>query len=361
MNGSSGPVGAFGTTLSKLALLGALAFLPSCGGGGGGGVDVTPPSTNLRYVLGPPRAGVAPLTVEAGESKFTLSSNPPAIELPSIRGTYDTATLDATIDDNAVLPILWADTATPTDNPLFGNLEVVASKPFRWNDANDPTSGEFLITSRDGFFPGKIRAGVSTAGGAGVRTGYDSANDGIYEQEASETWGSFYGLWEDDTKPLFQRVASFVFYTREAIFSVMELSMETVNTIEDHRAELQAAGSDNAIQVDCDALPGAPNQPGSFSIAWTDVNGNGVIDHDLSGAGKHDTFTFMIGQCWIDDPTDPEDLLLDGVIRIAYYEPSVQWGPVFENLVITLTRNNKVVYASPVTVNGGFSLLIPGY
>ena len=49
------------------------------------------------------------------------------------------------------------------------------------------------------------------------------------------------------------------------------------------------------------------------------------------------------------------------MIRIAYYEHQVQWGPVFNNLVMTRTLNNVVVPGSAVTVNGGFSLLIPGY
>jgi hypothetical protein len=359
MNDSTSKGGGEYRFFHAMMFLGVLALLSGCGGGGGGGVDVTPPSTNLDYILGPPRAGVAPLTVTGPLSKFTLSSNPPTMELPLITGTFNTATLDTTIADNAAVPILWADTATPSDNSLFGNLEVFASQPFRWNGASDPTAGEFLITSRNGIFPGRIRARVSTAAGGGVQTAYDDNADGTYGSDVFYAWGSFHDLWKDVSKLIHERASSFVYSVRQTIFSLMDLAMETTNAIEDHRAELQAAGSDNAIQVECDALPGG--SPGSYSIAWTDVNGNGKIDYDLSGAQQHDTFTFTINQCWIDDPSDPEDLLLNGVIEMDYYEPHLQWGPVFDNLVVTPTSDNVAIPGSAITVNGGFSLFVPGY
>lgn len=358
MNDSASKGGGDFRFFHTMVFLGILALLSACGGGGGGGVDVTPPSTNLDYVLGPPRGPVPRLTVTGPSSKFLLASIPPVSDGPYMAGTIDTATGATTIADNAAVPILWPDTATPSDQPLFGNLTVTVSRAFHWNGASDPTAGEFLITSRNGFFPGTIRARVIT-GGAGVRSEYDSGNDGTYEESADDPWGSFHDLWGDGTKPLFRRVASFVFYTREATFSVMELSMETTNVIEDHRAALQAAGSDNAISVECDALPG--QSPGSYTIVWTDVNGNGQIDYDLSAAQKNDTFTFTINQCWVDDPSDPEDLLLAGVIRLSYYEPNLQWGTVFENLVMTPTLNNAAVPGEAMAVNGGFSLFIPGF
>jgi len=342
-----------------MVLLGLLALLPACGGGGGDVAPDTPP-TKLDYVFGPPRGPFPRLTVTGPQSKFILTSIPPASDGPYMAGTFDSKTLDTTIADNAAVPILWPDTTTPTGDPLFGNVSVTVNQAFRWNGADDPTAGEFLITSRNGIFPGTIRARV-LAGGAGVRAEYDSNNDGAIDNAVSEVWGSFHDLWADGTKPLFQRVASFVFYTREATFSMIELSMETTNVIEDHRAELQAAGSDNAIAVACDALPGTPNQPGSFSIVWTDVNGNGQIDYDTSPAQQNDTFTFTINQCWTDDPSDPDDLLLDGVIRLVYYEPHLQWGTVFDNLVVTPTLNNVVIPGSATTVNGGFSLFVPGF
>lgn len=342
----------FASTFMNLALLGLLALLPSCGGGGGGG-DVAPdiPETNLDYVFGPPRGPVPRLTVTGPLSKFTLTPLEPTYMI----GTYDKETLDVTITDNAAVPILWADTVTPSDQPLFGNLEVTVSQAFRWNGASDPTAGEVLITSRNGFFPGTIRARV-LAGGAGVRSEYDSGNDGTYEESAENSWGSFYDLWEDGSEPVYERVSSFVYSTRETAFSLMEMSMETSNAIEDHRAELEAAGSDNAVQVECDALPG--ESPGSYTIVWTDVNGNGLID---SVGPQYDTLAFAIDHCWMDNPSDSEDLLLDGGIHLAYYEAKVQWGIVFNNLVVTPTLDNVVVPEAAMTVNGGFSLLIPGY
>jgi hypothetical protein len=273
-------------------------------------------------------------------------------------GTFDKETLDATIADNVAVPILWPDTATPAGEPLFGNLSVTVTQPFRWNDVNDPTQGELLITSRDAYWPGRIRMRVLT-GGAGIRTDYDSGNDGTYEEGVSYSWGAFYDLWADDSKPIFERVSSFVYYMRQGVFSLIDLSMETTLVIEDNRTALEAAGSDNAIRVECDTLPGAPDQPGYYDIVWSDVNGNGVIDNTYSG--QYDTFTITLHQCWADDPSDPEDMLLDGVIGLAYYEPHVQWGSVFDDLVLTKTLNNAVVAGSAKTINGGFSFLIPGY
>jgi len=359
MNGTGGAGGMFGAKMAILALLGILVFLPACGSGGGGGVDVTPPNTNLNFVFGPPRATVGPLTVTGSQSRFILSAT---TDGPWMTGTFDTATLDATIADNTAVPILWPDTTTPTGAPLFGNLSVAVSRTFRWHDADDPVEGELLITSRDSTFPGRIRVGVSVQAGArGMLSEYDDNSDGTYEPGVFHPWADFYALWGDGAAPLYQRISSFVYSMRQGVFSLIDLSMQTVNVVEDGRTALEAAGSGKAIRVGCDALPGAPDQPGYYDIVWTDVNGNGVIDADLSGGNRNDTVTVTLQQCWIDDPSDPEDLLLDGVLRLEYYEPHVQWGAVFDELVMTRTLNNVVVPGSAKTVNGGFSLLIPGY
>jgi hypothetical protein len=339
-----------------MVLIGLLALLPACGGGGGGG-DVAPdtPQTVLNYIFGPPRAGVGPLTVTGVQSRFILSAS---TDGPWMSGTFDKETLDTTITDNVAVPIVWPDTATPTGDPLFGNLSVTVSQTFRWNGADDPTAGELLITSRNAFFPGTIKMRV-LAGGAGIRTEYDSGNDGTYEEGVSDSWGAFYDLWADDSKPIFERVSSFVYYMRQGVFSLIDLSMETTLVIEDNRTALQAAGSGNAVRVGCDTLEGAQDQPGYYDIVWTDVNGSGVIDNTYSGL--YDTFSITLHQCWANDPSDPEDMLLDGVIRLAYYEPKVQWGAVFDDLVMTRTLNNVVVPGSAQTINGGFSFLIPGF
>lgn len=335
-------------------------LLPSCGGGGGGDVEQTPPTTNLEYTLGGPRAGTAPLTVTGPASKFTLGSDPPAQELPLIRGRWDTETLDATIAGDPDNVIFWADTLTPADGPLFGNLSVSASETFRWNGADDPTAGEFLIRSRDGSFPGTIRAQVTSQGGAaGVLSRYDAGNDGTYESSAFSPWSAFGDSWEDGGLPLYQRAASFVFHARQATFSAFEFSIEATIYVEDLRAELLAAGSGSAVPVNgvCGTLPGAPGQPGTFSVTWTDVNGNGQIDYDSSG-GLWDTFTFAISQCRVDDPDDSASFLLNGVMRLVYYEKPFQWGVAFDGFVAAPVVNDAVVPDSATTFDGGFSVMM---
>jgi len=300
------------------------------------------------------------LTVTGSRSRFILASIPPASDGPYMTGTFDKATRDTTIPDNAAVPILWPDTSTPAGDPMFGNLSIAVSRTFRWNGADDPTEGELLITSRDASFPGRIRVKVFVQSGApGMMSEYDDDNDGTFEQGAFHPWQDFYYLWEEDSNPPYQRISSFVYYMRQGIFSLIDISMRTANAIESHRAALEAAGSGNAVRVECDALPGGPNPPGHYDIVWTDGNGNGVIDN--TSAGLRDTFTLTLQQCWVDDPSDPEDLLLDGVVRFDYYEPHVQWGSVFDDLVMTRTLNNAVVPGSAMNVSGGFSLLIPGY
>ncbi|MEW6721501.1 MAG: hypothetical protein AB1346_13725 [Thermodesulfobacteriota bacterium] len=332
-----------------------------CCGGGGGGVDVTPPTTNLDFVLGPTRGPTPPLTVTSGGSSFTLASNPPVQEMPLIRGTWDTETLNATVTGDPDNVILWADTTGPAGQPLFGSLSVVASRTVRWNGGDDPTAGEYTVTSRDAAFPGRVRARVSLQGAtAGVTAEYDAGGDGIYEESAFTPWAGFGDLWADGAAPLYQRVSSYVFFTRDVLFSAMDFSIQATLFVEDLRGALLAAGSDNAVAVSgvCAPLSGVAGQPGTFTLAWTDVNGNGQIDYDLSGAGLWDTFTFTISQCWIDDPADPEDFLLDGALRFAYYERNLQWSPVFDNLVVTRTLNGAVVPDATATYNGGFSVFM---
>ncbi len=207
------------------------------------------------------------------------------------------------------------------------------------------------------FLPGQDSgSGDTQAGSAGVLAEYDGGGDGTYEQKAFSAWGPFHDLWADNTAPFFQRVSSFVYYTREAAYSIMNLSIEATKMVEDLRADLLEAGSDNAVQVDCDSLPGGSPPPGSLTVAWTDANGNGQIDYDLTGA--KDTFTFTAVQCWIDNPSDPEDFLMDGVMRLTYYEQQLQWGPAFDAFAMTRIRNGALVSGSTISYDGGFSLFM---
>jgi hypothetical protein len=340
-------------TIAKSALLAltvvtGIATIIGSGGGGGDGDNETP-STTLNYTLSAPR-GPNPLTASTQGGALTISfpSNPPVQDLPWLTGTYDTSSLDVVLNSSAD-PVAWVDTS----GVPFGNVEVKVTQTFRWNDSNEPTVGEMTVTSRDGTFIGTIKVTVTSSPSPGVNISWDSDNNGTFETgPVFYSWTNFEDLWENNATALWQRIASFTYSMRALLYEEANLAIETFATIEDLFSQFEAAGGGSTLVGTC-----SPNSPvgglNQVQVTWNDLDASGTIS-------LNDSFTFTFNNCWVDDPGDDIDEVLNGQMDFLNYDRHVQACPAYNNLVAQETDVNGLIAGTDVTLNGGLCLFIPG-
>ena len=330
--------------LGIVALFGVVTV--SCNSGGGGGDDGGGTQTStLNYYLDMPRAGTPSLSVQMAGLNTTFNNL-------SARGTLIQAVAPAT--ENAVTlsssttPVVSLATGT-----LFGDLPVMVTQTFSWTGSNHPTAGEFTVTLGAN---GSVRSTV-LPGGAGVRVAlYDINNVQLATEDYS--WANFEVLWEDDNASTYKRVASFVYGARSFLYDQVDTALEAMYMIEDNRAALQAAGSDQPLVANCSTNPPPGIGQNTVTMTWTDVDGSGTINHNP--AGGLDTIHFTFNGCWVDDPADDIDAVLNGMLRFNYYEPHLQWGVAYIEFVVTETDMNGPIQGSGMTINGGFAFLAAG-
>ena len=339
-----------------LFLVAGVTVISACGGGDGDD-DEAPPTPNpvLYYVLSGPRAAVSPLTVSgtatggAVTATFT-SPAAPAQALPNLTGTYDVDTLDYVLDASYD-PAIWVDTSGP--GAPFGNLQVSITQPFFWNDGNEPTSGAFMITSRDNTFTGNIDMTVTASPSPGVNISWDSNNDGTPEEFQFLSWADFEMLWDNVSMPLWQRVASFTYSMRSFIYNQANLSLEGFTEIEDNFSKIETAGPGVSITDTCSANPPDASWANTLSITWHDNDASGTISNE-------DSFTFVLDNCWFDDPSDNIDTVLNGTMNFLHYDQHVQACPEFDSFTSQETDINGAIAGTVQNVSGGICLFIPG-
>jgi hypothetical protein len=339
------------SALLALTVVAGVAAIIGSGGGGGGGDETTSSSTTLNYTLSGPRAPVPALSASAqgGTLSVSFPSNSPVQDLPWMTGTYDTTTLDVVLNSSAD-PVAWADmTGVP-----FGNVEIKVTQTFRWNNSNEPTVGEMTVTSRDGTFPGTIKIAVTSSPAPGVNISWDSDNNGTFETgPVFHTWDNFDVLWENAGTDLWQRVASATYSMRAILYENAHLAIETFATIEDIFDQLQSYGPGATLIGTCSPNPPVGAWTNQIQVRWNDLDGSGTIS-------LNDSFTFTFDNCWVDDPGNDIDQVLNGEMDFLNYDRHVQACPAFVNLVANETNASGVIAGSDITFNGGLCLFIPG-
>jgi hypothetical protein len=333
----------------------------SAGGGGcsGGDGDVAPPNTVEFFALSNAPLAYPVLTASAfgGALVVTFPIPPaPAPQLPSLQGTYDSAT-DAYTLAISTGPVAWVDVASPVSPyDSIGNLEVGVTRTFKWTDELDPTEGEFTITSRNGSFPGKITATVVASPAPGVNVNYDSDGNGTPDLTQFYDWAAFDDLLETPGVLQYQAVAAFTYAMRDFLYEHATIAQEAFTMIEDGFAGFEAGGNGTTLESDCS--PGSPaGGANKVRVTWHDNDGDGTIS---STAGNEDSFSFVMDNCWFDDPTDDIDTLLNGQMELMRYTRALQGCPVYANFKVEETNDLGVIADSAVTSNGSFCIFLPG-
>ena len=321
-----------------ILILGIFTILGS--GGGGDDVAVDEPSTDFLYVLSGPRGGTAPLAAAATLGEDTIS----VTVTPTLEGTYESMTDTYTVRVNCQTfdPVVPCNIVAETNEILgFGTITGTITARWRWVSDNNPTQGQFQITSNE--IPGvTVTVTVISDPLVGV-----SLTDGI--TTVNLNWEQFDNWWEDSDNLLWQRIASFAYNVRGLLFEQITLLGEAYLTIEDYRTLLEANG---AFQGTCSLpLPADSDWNNLVDVIWADDANDGIID-------SSETITFIMNECWINDPFDDIDTLLTGTMTILNLDPYWQSCPSFTDFTIDETQDGIVIADSGYELNGGFCFLM---
>jgi hypothetical protein len=323
-----------------LAVLLLGAVLNACGGGGGDTASDAPtvlPSSFI-YQIRPLAAG--PMTAAAGSETLQFTGF-------NMNGTYDRITEEVTlVNGGNPVPLVTLVSAG------LGTLPLDVFQELRWVGGQDPTRGEYIVRTSvteiirvavDNTLPGVIISQVIN----GQTTG-----------SASFTWLQFEDLY-GSAAPAYQQTACYTYGARGLVFEQAGLMVNAIELVTSREAEL-AAGP---VTVLCDPYPPPAGARGTIRYEWIDASGDGTV-------GSNDTFAITFDQCWVDDPADDIDKILNGSAMLSQFADSAE-APVvvggdmsFSNFVITETAEAAPgVYTTlpdPTTINGGFEIYFFG-
>jgi hypothetical protein len=185
-------------------------------------------------------------------------------------------------------------------------------------------------------------------------------------QAVAYTWDEYDKLIDDDTQEPWLQVAS-------VAGGAIEFLYEYFFNVADILDELELATMTNPLVDSCDMFTGTPPAnvlaQGEVTVTWT---GSGELSDG-------DDFNWQFTQCWIDDPNDPMDDLLDGAVLLENYTETVDFntntlfeigfgglsgqpGGVIFDLTVSETLENDGVFTIPaddvITITGGFAMII---
>jgi len=323
----------------SILLLGAI--LNACGGGGGGDTasdaPTVLPSTFIYQIR--PLAG----------STFTATGGTETVQFTGLNmnGTYDRNTEEVTLVNGGNPGPL----VTLVSSGL-GTLPLGVIEELRWVGGQDPTRGAYEVRASATEI---IRVTVDNTL-PGVRI--NQTINGQATGSASFTWLQFEDLY-GTAAPAYQQTACFSYGARWLVFEQAGHMVDAIELITSREAEL-AAGP---VTVLCDPYPPPAGARGTIRYEWIDVSGDGTV-------GSNDTFSITFDQCWVNDPADDIDKIINGSATLSQFAdsaatPVVVGGDMsFSNFVITETEEVTpgvfTTLTDTVTINGGFELYFFG-
>ena len=342
---------------------GVAAIIGSGGGGGGDGDDGGPVSvpTTVSYTIRAPQTslGQTEMTLAlGGNNTLTFKKGPDgSTELPKTSGTFDILSGAMTAYTESKL---WLDLPQAVAS---AKVSVSVSEKLEWYLGDEPSAGALTITLRSGDISGlagtiRLRFKVDCEGTVQpFRVEWDSNNDGTFEQHACYSADAFPDLWSGAGAPLYARVASGAYLGWSSLYTGFQFTLEAMRRIEnsyDDIAQLPP-GAANPVTVSCNLYPPA-QAAGSYGLNWHDWNISGTFN-----AG--DMVRMTAGDCWINNPGDPEDPRINGTLELRSYVRNQGAAPTFVGMSLTLTLENPpgtFTDQGTVVLNGGFTLVAPG-
>ncbi len=239
-------------------------------------------------------------------------------------------------------------------DPLEGTLTVTLTDDLAFDTIGaPPTSGAFTVV-----IPSETITVTVVPGGVQL-----SLNDG---EPASYTWDEFENLLDDDAQEIWLRRASLA-------GSAVEFLYEYFLNVADILDDLELATLTNPLVESCDMFTGSPPAgvlpQGEVRVTWT---GSGELS-------PGDNFTWEFQDCWLDEPNDATDDLLDGTVLLENYTETIDFstntlfeigfgglsgepGGVIFDLTVSETVEDNGVFTIPpdnwFIITGGFAMII---
>jgi len=263
-----------------------------------------------------------------------------------VSGTGDVTLLSTTTNAGSSFTMTGTSTV-PGLEALNATAAVSVTSAINANVFDDPSSGSFEITTTPPL--GTITVDIS---GTGVDISLDGGTPTSY------TWEDFTDLLGSPSAQPHEQVAALVGGAFEFIY---ELALEAADNLD----ELELITLNNPTIEQCDMFTGTQPPPilaqGQVTVTWT---GSGEL---LPGQD----FNFDFDDCWLDDPTDDSDELLNGVIQAESYIEDVDASNTitrvgferirFVDYTMAETEEDMGVFTidplATATINGGFTLI----
>jgi len=319
--------------------------LSACGGGGddgdGGGTDepAPPMPTVIKYGIG---------TKQGDELKFSsaIESINVAISYPSldVGGTWNRGTQAYTLSGSTNVGNIPAP-------PLFGPFRTTVVEPLAWIGSNSPSAGKIENVTLDGSVLSLADPVQSTVTPTGFRLTYPG-------QTARDVDAATYlNLWVVVQEPDWWRLASFGGATLSLALEPIRQILDLMAFINGNDLKIAAAGAAGLV-TSCSLQPGK-STPGTRKIALENPDG---------ALNPGDTLVVTYTDCWIDNPTDDVDALVNGTVRLVNYIENASAGTFvstgfreirFESLTQRETLNGIVdTTVPPITITGTLSLFV---
>jgi hypothetical protein len=363
------------TGLTVVILFGILTTFGSGGGGDneGGGTSIGLLGTyNFNLNRGYDSSGVLSdgifVTISDTPSNITLRVDPHPVV-----GSFNCDTNTGECNLARLNTGTFLDVYDENATIFVGDLHIQILDQVIYGVSGLPVIGRIQIESvaaPDGLGEGFIQIEMtSCATGAGVNLYDNGALVDCY------TWDQFEQLLDTSLDPI-EQLASFGYQVIHFLFEQVDFVTQIFGYIDDYDVDLEQAGT---ISEMCDAFsaagltaPSGVVDQGLRSLSWIDSNSNGTL-------GPGDSFTGSLDECWVNDPTDTVDQLLNGLgdfigyienidqnrevitaIGFTSVSPPTPGGVFFTGFTIGETEETSPGNAeitNVVGLEGGFSIL----
>jgi hypothetical protein len=310
------------TVLMAIVAAGIITIVGSNGGGGGGGDGDTGSELLATYDISIERgvdgSGTATdgitVTFDGGAASVRVDPNP-------LLGQYMCDQTTEICELSRINPgtfLYVYDESTPQ---IVGDLVIQITAQVIIGDSGGmsgiPIIGTIQVQSvaaPAGLDAGFIDVEMATCpGGPGVNIYDNTTLLGCY------TWDTFEDLFDTSAVPA-EQLASFGFQAISFLFEQVDNVTEVLHLIDQYEDDLEGGV---AITEMCDAFSnaglaapvGTPDQ-GMRVLSWIDDNPDGQL-------GPGDDFEGTITECWVNDPSDDIDEILDGTGNFYNYVENV--------------------------------------
>jgi hypothetical protein len=342
--------------LAAIGIVGLASILATGGGGGGddgfdggddGDVNILP--TYGYSISALPDESPLMVALDTTEGIYLISVD----FSDTLSGTVDTGFVG---EDDVVLPgrIIEAGSHIAIDSDagqtLLGAFTVTVIEDVEFTFDNPPSSGAVAVEFETESIRAQIVSGgveLSLNGGTATFFGWDAFDD----------------VLGDSMAPDWQRRGALGLSGLDFVYEQALGVVDALNLIDDFLA------SSNPLEQMCDSFMGTPPvgvlTQGMFTLTWL---GSGSVQ-------PGDDFRWQFTDCWVDDPFDDVDQVLNGGIDLLGYtsvesggnltrtgfEPYLMsdGGVVFDNfetveVVEDGLGNFAIEPGTRVTLNGGF-------